>query len=129
METKKFINEGIYLPPNSYNDVYVLEKGLFGKKRLVHKSDSRYVLQKDIEMCDKDGDVIYEGDFLQAVVANEEVIIGLVTYAHEYSSYILLCDKNDKFYGLGTDISDRVKIVGNVFDGCEEVNKNGKQAL
>lgn len=129
LEQKEWINDGIYLPPNTYNDVYVLKKGLFGKKKLILEPDGKYVVHKDIEMCDKDGDMIYEGDYLQAIVANEEVVVGLVTYAHEYSCYILLCDKIDKFYGLGTDISDRVKIVGNVFDGYKEVNQDGEQAL
>jgi hypothetical protein len=77
---------------------------------------NRFVYQRDIGLSDKDRVDIYIGDYLEAVVENDEVVRGLVSFAEEMSSYVIFCFENDKWYMLGNDICDRIKVVGNVFD-------------
>ena len=93
-------------------------------------------------MPDKNENSIYEGDIVKCEVVGmgEDVsFIGLVSFAPEFSSYIVLRFNPDEFYVLGTDVNQYVEIIGNIFDNgyliSKEANENngnkdyGKQAL
>lgn len=110
---KIWVKNNIYLNPDG--ELVESKKSLFGNK-LTFVDQNRYVYQKYIELEDKNGTPIYIGDYIKAKVANDEIITGMVTYASELSSYIILCFNIDKFYTLGTDICDRIEVIGNVFE-------------
>ena len=79
--------------------------------------DDRYICHKDIELYDKENVLVYEGDYLEAKVSEDKTVVGLVAYAHELSSYVILCVDSDEFYTLGSEVTEYIKKVGNVFDG------------
>ena len=49
--------------------------------------------------------------------SEDRIEIGLVTYAHELSAYIILCDASNTFYTLGSETTEFIEVIGNVFDG------------
>lgn len=114
---KRWVLGDIYASTNG--DLYILKKGFF-KKRMQLVSDERYIIHKYIGLYDKNNQFIYEGDYVKAEVSDGETIIGMVTFAHEFASYIILCDENSKYYILGSEVCKYVEIIGNVFDGIEE---------
>lgn len=109
----KWITEKVYLAPD--DEVFVEKRSIFGWKRLV--SDSRYVYHRDIGMNDKNGVLIYEGDYLKCQVDEDKLVVGMVAYAHEISSYVILCNESNEWFSLGSDISEFIEVIGNVFDG------------
>lgn len=117
---KNWVKNNIYLNPDG--ELVESKKSLFGNK-LTFVDQNRYVYQKYIELEDKNGTPIYIGDYIKAKVTNDEIITGMVTYASELSSYIILCFNIDKFYTLGTDICDRIEVIGNVFEEPKQQNK------
>lgn len=125
IENNHWVTEDVYIPLNIKEELYTLKKNIFGKKKLVSVASDKYVIHNDINLCDKDGDLIFEGDYLQCEVAEDKIVIGLVIYASDLSSYVVLCEEHNEFYTLGYEVSDYVKIIGNVFDGYEEMNENG----
>ena len=127
IEKKKWIKDNIFLAPNG--DLYVLKKSLFGRQKIVPISDEDYVIHKDIELYDKNGDVIYESDYVKASVAEDRTVIGLVTYAYELAAYIILCMGSGEYFTLGQDVCEFIKVIGNVFDGYDEEEQNGQQSL
>lgn len=111
----KWINHHIYLSPEGV--LFTVKRSLFGwTKKFAPES---YIYHKAIDLFDKNGEMIYEGDFVEAEINENEFIKGLITYAFDLSSYIMLGD-DDKHYFLGTDISEYIEVIGNVFDGYEE---------
>ena len=104
----------IYLSPSGR--LYESKNGLFGTTKLKLAPIERYVVQKRIDLEDKTGRFLHEGDIIKAIVANDEIRIGLVTFAPEYSSYIMLCFHTNEFYVLGNRISEDIEIIGNVFE-------------
>lgn len=127
IEKKKWVNDDIFIAPN--DDLYIFEKKLFGKKKLIPISDEDCVIHRDIELYDKNSNVVYEGDYVKAKVAEDRTVIGLVTYAAELSSYIILCMKTEEFFTLGQEVCEYIEVIGNVFDGYDEENEDGKQSL
>lgn len=125
---KKWIKENIYLSPSPHSDLYIVKKSLFGRAKLMLVSDEDYVIHKNIDLCDKNGVLIYEGDYLEARVSEDRIVRGLVTYAHEFSSYVILCFDSEEYFTLGTEVCNLIEVVGNVFDSLEE-NNNGQQSL
>jgi hypothetical protein len=81
---------------------------------------NRYVYQKYIELNDKNEMPIYIGDYLEAKVAEDKIVRGMVTFAEELSAYIILCFDTDEYFTLGTDVCELIEVVGNVF---EDTNK------
>lgn len=124
---KKWIKEDICLRPDG--ELMMIKKSTFGLVKLTPLSSSRFIYHRDINLYDKDGVLVYEGDYIRARVAEDREEIGLVSYAHELSSYVILCVNSDVFYTLGSDVSSEILVIGNVFDGYEEEKKDGKQAL
>lgn len=110
---KKFIKDNMLLTPDG--ELLQATKTMFGN-RLSFVSQERYVYQKAIELEDKDGKQIFVGDYLEAQIADDKIVQGLVSYAPELSSYIILCFETDEFFAIGTQVADRIKVVGNVFD-------------
>ena len=118
-EQKKWVKDNIYLSPD--DNLFLIKQSMFGMVKVPLALDSdRYIYHRDINLCDKDGVVVYEGDYIRARVAEDKDEIGLVAYAHELSAYIILCVDNDTFYTLGSNVSEEISVIGNVFDGYEK---------
>lgn len=116
---KCFIKDGVYLAPNTENDLYILKKTIFGHK-LESVSSDRYEWNRDIGIYDSNGILIYEGDYLEAKVSDDRMIQGVVAFAHELSAYVILCFDCDEFFTLGSEVSEYIRIIGNVFEGNKE---------
>ena len=114
---KKFVQDNIFLTPDG--ELIESKKSIFGNK-LTFVDQNRYVYQRYIELNDKNGVPIHIGDYLEATVANDRVVRGVVTFADELSAYIILCIDVDEYYTLGQYVSQDIQVVGNVFDGIKE---------
>lgn len=113
----EWIKDNVYLNPDG--DLYLIEKSMFGRaKNPILLESDRYIYHNDIELYDKNNNMVHIGDYIKAQVEENRFVIGLVTYAHELSAYIILCDDN-KFYTLGSNVCELIEIIGNVFDGYE----------
>ena len=117
---KRFIQDNIYLIPDG--ELVESKKSLFGNK-MTFIDQNRFVYQKSIQLVDSNGTEIYIGDILEAKVAEDRTVNGIVTFAHELSSYIILCPDSEEYFLLGQSVCDRITIIGNVFD---EDKKNGE---
>lgn len=127
-EKKKWIKDNIYL--NQNGELFKIKQSVFGMIKMPLALDSeRYVCHLEIGLPDRNGTSIYEGDYLKAIVAEDRVITGLVAYANHLSGYVIFCFDSNEYFELGEYMSDRIEIVGNVFDGYKELNENGEQAL
>ena len=124
---KRWLNEDVYLTQNG--ELLKPNKSIFGWTKPTFISEDRYVYQKYIELNDKNGTPVYVGDYLEAKVAEDRIVRGLVTFANELSAYIILCFDSDEFFSLGSDICQYIEVVGNVFDEEKKERKNGKQSL
>lgn len=117
-EQKKWTKDNIYLSPDG--ELFKIKQSVFGWFKVpLELSQDRYIYHIDIGLFDKNDTLVYEGDYIKAQVSKNKSVIGLVAYATELSSYIILCDDNNEFYSLGSDISQDIEIIGNVFDGYE----------
>lgn len=124
---KRWVKDNIYLSPN--DELFQIKQSLFGMVKVPLTLDSeRYIYHRDINLYDKNGILVYEGDYIYARVAEDKTEIGLVCYAHELSSYVILCVDNDTFYTLGSNVSSDIQVIGNVFDGYEVI-QDGEQTL
>lgn len=110
---KHFIKDNIYLNPDG--ELIESKKSLFGNK-MTFVDQNRYVYQRSIGLPDMNGKEIYIGDYLEARVADDRIVRGIVTFAEELSAYIILCFDSDELYTLGTDVIQYIKVVGNVFE-------------
>lgn len=127
-ERKEWVKKNVYLAPN--DELFLIKQSLFGMVKVpLVLSQDRYIYHRDINLQDKNGQEIYEGDYILARVDDDKEVVGLVAYAHELSAYVILCTDSDKFYTLGSEVCEYIEKIGNVFDGYEEVKQNGKQAL
>lgn len=125
-ESKKWIKDNIYLSPDG--ELFLVKQSVFGWCKVpLALSQDRYVYHIDAGLYDKNNELVYEGDYILANINENKNVVGLVTYAHEMSAYIILCDDN-MFYTLGSNVCDLIEIIGNVFDGYE-VNEDGEQTL
>lgn len=113
-KNKKFIKDNVYITPEG--ELYKLSKSFFGKTKLVPVTQD-CIFHKAINLSDKNGLEIFEGDYLKAQISKDRMEVGLVVYAHELSSYVILCIDSDEFFTLGTSTCEFIEIVGNVFDG------------
>ena len=124
---RHWIKKDIYMSQNG--ELYILNnnKFVFNNSKLIPLSnDDRYICHRDIELYDKENVLVFEGDYIKAKVSEDNEEIGIVAYAHELSSYVILCVNNDVFYTLGSDVSSEIKVIGNVFDGYEDNNDDNK---
>lgn len=127
-EKKVWIKDNVYL--NSDGELFLIKKSVFGAVKIpLALSPDRYIYHEDIGLTDKNGNDVFEGDYIKAVVgkvdendenSEDKVEIGLVTYAHELSAYVILCVDSDVFYTLGSSVCEFIEVIGNVFDGYEK---------
>lgn len=115
---KKWLKDDVFLAPNG--DLYK-SKG-WGKPTFLH--EDRYIFQKAIELNDKNDVPIFVGDYLEAHVAEDKMVRGMVTFAAELSSYIILCEDSYEYFTLGESVSSLIQVVGNVFDEDKKNKKN-----
>ena len=120
---KKFITDNIFLTPDG--ELVESKKSLWGNK-MTFVDGNRYVFQRAIELSDKNGVEIYIGDTLEAQVAENRVVRGMVTFASELSAYIILCFESEEYFTLGESVCDLITVVGNVFDDEKKGKKDGK---
>lgn len=111
---KKWVNDDVYL--NSDGELLKADKTFLGWSKPTFISQDRYVYQKAIDLCDNNGNMIFIGDYLEARVADDKTVKGIVTYAEELSAYIILCFDVDEYYTLGTGVCEFIQIIGNVFE-------------
>lgn len=116
---RRFVTDNIFLTPDG--ELIESKRSLFGN-RLTFVDQNRYVYQKHINLSDKNDIPIYIGDYLEAQVSEDRIVQGMVTFAPELSSYIILCLDSDEYFTLGESVCDLITVVGNVFD-----EKNGKK--
>ena len=118
-DKKVWLKDNIYLSPN--NELFKIKKSVLGMvKTLLILSQDRYIYHQDIMLNDKNDTLVYEGDYILAKVAEDKEVVGLVAYAHELSSYVILCVDSDEFYTLGSNVSLEIEVIGNVFDGYKK---------
>lgn len=117
---KREWTQDIYMSPFPSNQLYKLKKSLFGRK-LISVDSSNYIIHKFVDLFDKDSNMVYEGDIIEAQISDDKTVTGIVTYATEWSAYIVLCFNPDEFYVLGDEICQYISVIGNVFDTPELV--------
>lgn len=120
---KKFITDNVYLTPDG--ELVESKKSVFGNK-MTFVDQNRYVYQRYIGLADRDGNPVYIGDILEAQVADDRIVKGMVTFAPELSAYIILCFQSDEYFTLGGSVCDLITVVGNVFDDEKKGKKDGK---
>lgn len=125
-QEEKWIKDNIYLSPYPHSDLYIAKKSFFGKVKLKLVSSERYIIHKYIGINDKNDVMIYEGDYLKAQVNKDKTVIGLVAYATEFASYIILCDETNEYFMLTSKASDNIEVIGNVFDIQKEEEAKNK---
>ena len=122
-KAKKWVQDNVYLRPD--DELFLIKQSLFGMVKIpMVLSYDRYIFHRDIELYDKMGVLIYEGDYIKAKVSENKEVVGVVVYAKELSAYIILCEEYDEYYTLGTETCQYIEIVGNVFDGYTTVVDN-----
>lgn len=121
---KKFVSDNIYLTPDG--ELVESKKSLLGNK-MTFIDQNRYIYQKSIELFDRNNKEIYVGDVLEASVADDRIVHGIVTYAEELASYIILCFENDEYYVLGQPVMSFCEVIGNVFDNKKD-DKDGNES-
>lgn len=114
-ERKEWVEDGIYLNPSG--ELFLIKRSALGRTRMSKLSQERYTYHKAIDLWDNANVQVYEGDYIQAKVDEDKTVVGLVAFAHELSSYVILCVDSDEFYTLGSEVSEYINVCGNVFDG------------
>ncbi len=118
-EQKRWVRDNIYLNPDG--DLFKIKKSIFGMVKVpLALSQDRYVYHKAIDLWDKNQKRVHEGDYIMAQVSEDKSVVGLVAFAVELSSYVILCVESDEFFTLGSETTDYIEIIGNVFDGYEK---------
>lgn len=112
-----FVQDNIFLSPNG--NLYMLKRNIFGIDKLVILSQDRYAYTKSIDLYDKNGTLIYEGDYVKAQVADDRIVSGIVSFAPELSAYIILCFESEEYFTLGESVCDLITVIGNVFENYE----------
>ena len=114
---RKFVQDNIFLTPDG--ELVESKKSLFGNK-LTFVDQDRYVFQRDIELNDKNGTLIYMGDYVKVQVAEDRIITGLVTFSTELSGYVILCFETEEYFTLGESVREFIEVTGNVFDDLKK---------
>lgn len=107
--------QDVYMSPYPNNELYKINKTLFGHK-LIPLDESEYICHRFIDLYDKNSVMVFEGDIIEAKISDDKVVTGIVAYATEWSSYVVLCFDPDEFYVLGDEITEFISVIGNVFD-------------
>lgn len=120
---RKFVTDNIYLTPEG--ELVESKKSLWGNK-MTFVDGNRFVYQRYINLEDRNNVPIYIGDTLEAQVAEDRIVRGMVTFAPELSSYIILCFESEEYFTLGESVCDLITVVGNVFDDEKKGKKDEK---
>ena len=123
---QKWVTKNIYLMPN--NKLVKMIPSIFGCLKF-ELYNERYVLHQDIGLNDSSNKLIFIGDYLKCKVSEDKIVYGLVCYAPELSSYIILCEETNEFYTLGNEVTEFIEVVGNVFDGYDGEESDGNKTL
>ena len=116
IDAKKWLKDNIYLNPNG--DLFLIKQALFGMVKVpLALSQDRYVYHQAIDLWDKNRNQVHEGDYIQAQVSEDKPVVGLVAFAAELSAWVILVESTQEFYTLGSEVSEDIEVVGNVFDG------------
>ena len=127
-EKKCWIKDNVYLSPDG--DLFLIKRSTLGWIKLPFAlSQERYTYHKAINLWDRNDVHVFEGDYIQAQIEEDKSVIGLVVFAHELSAYIILCVDSDTFYTLGSEVTNHIQVIGNVFEGYKEVKQDGEQTL
>lgn len=127
-EKKCWVKENIYLSPDG--ELFLIKRSAFGWTKLpLVLSQDRYIYHKAIDLWDRENIQVYEGDYIQAQVDENKTVVGVVAFAHELSAYVILCVGLEEFYTLGSEVTEHIQVIGNVFDGYKEVEQDGEQTL
>lgn len=118
IKEKRWIDNKVYLTPDG--ELYTINKSVLGRTKLSELSRDRYEYHRAIDLRDKNNIQIYEGDYVQAQVDENKSVIGMVAFAYELSSYVILCVDSNEFYTLGSEVCELIEVVGNVFDGYSQ---------
>ena len=114
-ELERWVAEDVYL---SSSDELLIIKQIYGLvKTPVVLDQSRYICHQSIGLQDVNGEEVFEGDYILCKVDEDKSVVGLVTFAHELSAYIVLVESTNEFYTLGESVVEFIEIIGNVFDG------------
>lgn len=110
---KKWVNDDVYLNPEG--ELFKSGKLFLGMNKPTFLDQNRYVYQRYIELSDKNGTPVFVWDVLEAHV-EDGIVKGVVIFAKELSSYVILCDEINKYYVLGEYVVKEIEVIGNVFD-------------
>lgn len=125
IEKHEWLKDNVYMSPDG--ELFKIKQSLFGMTKIPLDSD-RYIFHESIGLADKNDKEVYVGDYIEAHVGKvdeedengeDRVEIGIVVYAHDLSSYIIMCENSETFYTLGSSVSTEIAVIGNVFDGYE----------
>lgn len=117
IEKNCWVEDNIFLSPKG--ELYKIKHSLFGWTKIPLDKD-RYMYHKAIDLYDKNNIEIHEGDYIKAQVSEDRNVIGVVAFITDLSAYVILCVDSDEFFTLGSEVSDLIEIIGNVFDGYKE---------
>ena len=110
-----WITDDIYLNPKG--ELFKIKQSLFGMVRVPLALDAtRYIYHRAIDLWDKKNVQVYEGDYIKAQVSEDRSVVGLVAFAVELSAWVILCDDSDEFFTLGSETTEFIEVIGNVFD-------------
>jgi hypothetical protein len=117
---KYWLHKDVYLSQDE--ELFMIKRSLFGLvKTPVMLDGERYIYHESINLLDKNGQEIYEGDYLLANVDEDKTVVGLVAYVRELSAYVILCEDSNEFFTLGSETTEFIQVIGNAFDGYEVV--------
>lgn len=118
-EKRKWVKDNIYLNPDG--ELFLIKKSVFGMVKMPLALDTdRYIYHRTIDLWDKNQKQVHEGDYIQAQVSEDRSVIGLVAFAVELSAWVILCTDSEEFFTLGSETTDFIEVIGNVFDGYEK---------
>ncbi|MBO5828792.1 MAG: hypothetical protein J6R59_10145 [Paludibacteraceae bacterium] len=104
---------------DAQDDLYKVKKSIFGDK-LTYLDQDEYVCHNAFDLYDKNNIQVFEGDYLRAEVDKDKVVIGLVAFVNDLSAYVILVESTQEFFTLGSETTEYIEVVGNVFDGYEK---------
>lgn len=107
----------------SYGGVFRVINKAFGLSQLKPLSETQFAVHKCVDLFDKNNQMIYEGDILQA----ESNVTGVISYAPEIASFVLLDYNTSQYFHLGAEICKHLMIIGNVFDNEDLLDDMGSE--
>lgn len=108
--------------------LYKVKKSIFGK-RIIYINQDRYICHDFFGLYDKNNIKVFEGDYLKAEVDKNKSVIGLVSFINDLSAYVILVESTQEYFTLGSEISEFIELIGNVFDGYTDERYKNQQAL